>query len=102
ESEACRAGPPGGAGWQPFRALARLACGDAVAARAEFRSLLATGLARAERGVMARCYLAGLAALCIALRDRENAPMLYDPIARRKGAWSVGGCQTLGPWGLRP
>jgi hypothetical protein len=45
---------PGGAAWRPFRALARLACGDAVAARAEFLSLLASELAPAERGVMAR------------------------------------------------
>ena len=91
---------PGGAAWRPFRALARLACGDAVAARAEFRSLLASGLARAERGVMARCYLAGLAALCVALRDREHAPMLYERVARRRDVWSVDGCQTLGPWAL--
>ena len=91
---------PGGAGWRPLRALARLACGDAVAARAEFQSLLATGLAPAERGVMARCYLAGLAALCVALRDREHAPMLYERVARRDDAWSVDGCQTLGPWAL--
>ncbi len=91
---------PGGAGWRPFRALARLARGDAVAARAEFQSLLATGLAPAERGVMARSYLVGLAALCVALRDREHAPLLYERIARRTDAWSVGGCQTLGPWAL--
>ena len=91
---------PGGAGWRPFRALARLARGDAVAARAEFQSLLASGLAADERGVMARCYLAGLAALCIALRDREHAPMLYDRVARRNDVWSVDGCQTLGPWAL--
>jgi AAA ATPase domain len=91
---------PAGAGWRPFRALARLACGDAVAARAEFLSLLASGLAPAERGMMARCYLAGLAALCIALREREHAPMLYDHIARRPDTWSVDGCQTLVPWAL--
>ena len=36
---------PGGAGWRPFRALARLARGDVVAARAEFQSLLASRLA---------------------------------------------------------
>jgi hypothetical protein len=91
---------PAGAGWRPVRALARLACGDAVAAQAELHALLATGLARAERGVMARGYLAGLAALCVALRDRENAPLLYDRLARRAEAWSVDSCQTLGPWAL--
>jgi hypothetical protein len=58
---------PAGAGWRPVRALARLAGGDAVAAQGEFKGLLAAGLAPAERGVMARSYLAGLAALCIAL-----------------------------------
>ena len=89
---------PGATGWRPVRALARLACGDAVAARAEFEDLLATGLAPAERGTMARCYLAGLAALCIALRDRDHAQMFYDRVARRKDTWSMDGCQTLGPW----
>lgn len=91
---------PGGAGWRPFRALARWACGDVVAARAELQDLLATGLAPAERGVMARGYLAGLAALCVALRDREHAPELYDRIARRRDVWSADGCHTFGPWAL--
>jgi hypothetical protein len=91
---------PGGVGWRPVRALARLAGGNAVAARAEFQNLLATGLAPAERSVMARSYLAGLAALCVALRDREYAPLLYDRLARRAEAWSVDTCQTLGPWAL--
>ncbi len=91
---------PGGPGWRPFRALARLAQGDTVAARAEFHGLLASGLAPAEHGVMARCYLAGLAALCIALRDREHAPMLYERVVQRNDVWSVDGCQTLGPWAL--
>jgi hypothetical protein len=91
---------PVGAGWRPIRALARLGGGDAVAARAEFEDLLAAGIAPAERGVMARGYLAGLAALCVALRDRERAPMLYDCIARRPDAWSADGCETLGPWAL--
>src|SRR5262249_18065862 len=91
---------PGGSRWRPMRALARLAGGDVVAARAEFHDLLAAGLAPAERGVMARCYLAGLAALCVALRDREHAPLVYDCLARRAGAGSVDGCQTLGPWAL--
>ncbi len=100
EIEEFVANHPGGAGWRPFRALARLASGDAIAARAELDDLLATGLAPADRGVMARCYLAGLAALCTALRDREHAPALYDRIARRADAWSVDGCQTLGPWAL--
>ena len=100
EIEAVVDSQPVGNGWRPFRALARLACGDAVAARAEFRSLLESGLAPAERGVMARCYLAGLATLCIALRDREHAPMLYERVMRRDEVWSVDGCQTLGPWAL--
>src|SRR5262245_18679292 len=91
---------PAGAGWRPFRALARLESGDAVAARAEFQDLLAGGLAPAERGVMSRCYLAGLAALCIALRDREHAPALYELMARRPDLWSFDGCETLGPWAL--
>jgi hypothetical protein len=91
---------PAGAGWRPFRALARLESGDAVAARAEFQELLAGGLAPAERGVMSRCYLAGLAALCIALRDREHAPALYELMARRPDLWSFDGCETLGPWAL--
>jgi hypothetical protein len=91
---------PVGAGWRPIRALARLARGDAVAARMEFQSLLAAGPAHAERGVMARCYLAGLAALCVALRDREQAPMLYDRVARCAVPWSADSCQTLGPWAL--
>ena len=91
---------PFGGGWRPFRALARIARGDAVAARVEFQSMLAGGLAAAERGVMARTYLAGLAALCVALRDREHAPMLYDLVARREDVWSMDGCHTLGPWPL--
>jgi hypothetical protein len=91
---------PLGGGWRPFRALARLARGDVAAARAEFQTLVAAGIAPAERGVMARTYLAGLAALCVALRSREHAPMLYDCIARRADAWSIGGGQTLGPWAL--
>ncbi|MEW6270078.1 MAG: AAA family ATPase [Thermodesulfobacteriota bacterium] len=91
---------PGGAAWRPFRALARLARGDAVAARAELQDLLARGLAAGERGVMARAYLAGLAALCVALRDREHAPLLYECVARRPFPWSVDGCQTVGPWAL--
>ena len=74
--------------------------GDVVDARAELQSLLAAGLAPAERGVMSRTYLAGLAALCVALRDREHAPMLYERIARRDDVWAMDGCQTLGPWAL--
>lgn len=91
---------PTGVGLRPMRALARLERGDAVGARAELEELLATGLAPVERGMMARCYLAGLAALCVALRDREHAPALYQRIARRADAWSVDGCETLGPWAL--
>ncbi|HEV7735175.1 MAG TPA: AAA family ATPase [Candidatus Binatia bacterium] len=91
---------PGGVGWRPFRALARLESGDVVAARAELDDLMAAGLGPAERGVMARCYLAGIAALCTALRVREHAPAIYERIARRADAWSVDGCHTLGPWAL--
>jgi hypothetical protein len=91
---------PGGERWRPFRALARLARGDVGAARAEFHGLVASGLAPAERGVMARYSLAGVATLCIGLRDREHAPVLYDRIARRHEAWIVDGCQTLVPWAL--
>jgi AAA ATPase domain len=100
EIEAVVESHPVGNGWRPFRALARLARGDAVAARAEFHGLLERGLAPAERGVMARSYLAGLAALCVALRDREHAAMFYERVARRDDAWSVDGCQTLAPWAL--
>jgi hypothetical protein len=49
---------------------------------------------------MSRTYLGGLAALCVALRDREHAPMLYDCVSRREEAWNIGGAQTLGPWAL--
>jgi hypothetical protein len=91
---------PMGGGWRPFRALARLAAGDAVAARMEFQDLLASGLEPAQRGVMARSYLMGLSALCVALRDREHAAQLYDCVARRDDEWSIGGGQTLGPWEL--
>lgn len=91
---------PGGAGWRPMRAIGHLARGDVVKARAEFQTLLAAGLDRAGSGVMSRCYLAGVALLCVALRDREHAPMLYERVARQKEAWIVDGCQTLGPWSL--
>jgi hypothetical protein len=89
---------PFGARWKPFRALARFAGGDVVAARAEYQSLLAAGFAPAERGVMSRTYLTGLSALCVALRDREYAPMLYERVAQRDDVWSMDGCHTLGPW----
>jgi hypothetical protein len=49
---------------------------------------------------MARSYLAGLAALCIALRDRAHAPQLYERVAARPEAWSVDAGQTMGPWAL--
>jgi hypothetical protein len=91
---------PFGARWKPFRALAHFASGDVVAARAEFQSMLATGFDAAERGVMSRTYLTGLSALCVALRDREYAPMLYDRVAQRDDVWSMDGCHTLGPWAL--
>lgn len=91
---------PLGSGWRPLRALARLASGDEPAARAELHALMALGTAPAERGVMARSYLVGLASLCVALRAREHAPTLYECMARRTDAWSIGGGQTLGPWAV--
>lgn len=91
---------PFGARWRPFRALARLQTGNAVDARAEFESMLAAGLEPAERGVMSRTYLAGLAALCVALRDREHAAALYERIARRDDVWQMDGAHSLGPWAL--
>ena len=100
EIDAFVEGYPGGAGWQPIRALARLALGDTLGARAEFQTLLGAGLAAAESGVMSRCYLAGLVLLCVELRDRDRAPELYDRVARHRQAWVVDGCQTLGPWAL--
>jgi hypothetical protein len=86
--------------WRSFGALARLAHGDAIGARAEFRSLVAEGLTPAKRGVNLRSYLAGLGALCVGLRDREHAPRLYELVARRPEPWAVDGCMTLGPWAL--
>jgi AAA ATPase domain len=86
--------------WRAFLALARLAGGDEVGARAEFRSLVAAGFTPAKRGVNLRSCLAGLAALCVGLRDREQAPVLYDLVARRPEAWVVDGCATFGPWAL--
>src|SRR5262249_10869633 len=91
---------PGGAGWRPMRAPAKVARGDAVSGRADFHALLAAGLGPAERGVMARSYLLGLALLCVGLRDAEHAPALYEIVAKRGEAWTVGGCQTLGPWAI--
>jgi tetratricopeptide (TPR) repeat protein len=89
-----------GPGWRPIRALSRLASGDAVAARAEFEEMIAAGLGAADRGVMSRMYLMGLAVLCVSLGDRERAPLIYERIARRKEAWSIDGCVTLGPWSI--
>ncbi len=86
--------------WRAFRALARLAAGDAVGARSEYRILLAAGLTPAKRGVNLRSYLAGLGALCVGLRDHELAPRLYDMVARRPEPWAVDGCMSLGPWAL--
>jgi hypothetical protein len=86
--------------WQAFRALARLAHGDVVGARAEFAALVVAGLTPAKRGVHLRSYLAGLGALCVGLRDREQAPHLYALVARRPEAWAIDGCMTLGPWAL--
>lgn len=86
--------------WRSFCALARLAQGDAIGARSEFQSLIAQGLTPAKRGVNLRSYLAGLGALCVGLRDREQAPRLYELVARRPESWSVDGCMTVGPWAL--
>lgn len=91
---------PGGTGWAPMRALARLATGDLTAARAQYRTLLAGGFGPAESGVMSRSFLAGLGLLCIELGDREHAPAIYERITARKEAWSIDGCHTLGPWPL--
>jgi hypothetical protein len=100
EIDAFVAEHPGGTGWEPIRALARLASGDVAAARAEYHTLLAAGFDPADSGVMSRCYLAGLALLCVELGDRENAPALHDRVARQKEVWSVDGCHTFGPWPL--
>jgi len=100
ELEAFVESHPGGAGWRPLCAIVDLARGDTVAARAEFEALLAVGLRPAESGVMSRCYLAGLALLCIELGDRARAPMLYGQVARQREEWIIDGCQTLGPWAL--
>lgn len=91
---------PGGVGWAPVRALARLARGDVAAARSELHTLLASGIRATECGVMSRCYLAALAQLCVELGEREHAPALYERAARQQEAWIVDGCQTLGPWDL--
>ena len=100
EIEAFVDGHPRGAGWRPVRAIARLACGDAPSARTEFHGVVATVLGSSEPGAISRCHLAGVALLCVALRDREHAPMLYERVARQAEAWIVGGCLTLGPWAL--
>jgi hypothetical protein len=50
--------------------------------------------------VTPRCHLACLGFLCVALREREHAQMLYDCAARQKDAWVIEGCQTLGPWAV--
>jgi len=94
------ASDPGGTGWQPMRALARLAQGDVSGARSDFRMLLAAGFQPADSGIMSRFYLATLGHLCAALGERDHASVLYERIARRREAWVVDGCQTLGPWAL--
>jgi hypothetical protein len=91
---------PGIVVWRSFLALARLARGDEVRARAEFHDLVALGFTPAKRGVHLRSYLAALAALCIGLREREHAQALYDLVARRPEPWVVDGCATLGPWAM--
>ncbi|MEO7434916.1 MAG: hypothetical protein ABI080_05470 [Candidatus Binatia bacterium] len=90
---------PRAAVWRPFCGLARLAQGDVIGARAEFRSLIAAGLTPAKRGVNLRSYLAGLGALCVGLRDREHAPRLLELVTRPE-PWTVDGCLSLGPWAL--
>lgn len=100
EIEAFVARDAGGTGWQPMRALARLARGDVPGARGELRTLLAGGFQPADSGIMSRCYLASLAYLCAELGEHEHAQALYDRVARRREAWVVDGCQTLGPWQL--
>jgi len=91
---------PRAAVWRPFCGLARLAQGDVIGARAEFRSLIAAGLTPAKRGVNLRSYLAGLGALCVGLRDHEHAPQLLELVTRRPEPWTVDGCMSLGPWAL--
>jgi hypothetical protein len=91
---------PNAAVWRVFWALARLAAGDEVGARVEFHALVAAGYTPAKRGVYLRSYLASLAALCVGLRDRQQAPVLYGLVARRPEPWVVDGCATLGPWAL--
>ncbi len=86
--------------WRSFRGVARLAQGDVIGARSEFRTMIAAGFTPAKRGVNLRSYLAGLGALCVGLRDREHAPRLYEIVARRPEPWAVDGCMTLGPWAL--
>lgn len=86
--------------WRAFHALAQLATGDAAAAGAAFRRLMAEGLEPARRGVNLRSYLAALSALCVGLRDEAQAPVLYDLVAGRAETWIVDGCATFGPWAL--
>jgi hypothetical protein len=86
--------------WRPFLAIAHLAAGDTTAARTELATLLASGFARAERGLHASSYLAGLAALAIGLRAREHAAMLSDLVDRQPDRWAVTGWAAFGPWAL--
>lgn len=86
--------------WRSFLAIARLAAGDRIGARVELESLLAEDVEQAERGVYACSRLAGLAALCIGLRDDEHAPQLYDRLLARPERWVITGWATFGPWAL--
>jgi hypothetical protein len=88
------------AAWRPFHAIARLAGGDRVGAEAELASLMAERWTRAECGIHAGANLAGLAALCVGLRDRHLAPALYERVSRRPERWAVTGWATFGPWAL--
>jgi hypothetical protein len=100
EIDAFVEGHPGGLGWEPMRALARLAGGDEAAARAEFHTLLAAGGDAPESWHMSRTSLASPCLLCVVLRDGEQAQALYERIGRRRETWIVDGFHTLGPWPL--
>src|SRR5262249_59217968 len=80
---------PGGTRWRPMRALARLAGGDVVAARAEFQDLLAAGVSPCARGVVGRRDRPGLPALFGAPRGREDPPMPYASASRRPPAFAA-------------
>lgn len=92
---------PAVAVWRPFVALAHLAAGEVAAARAGFDLLCADLGVLASPGVSTRFLLAGTAALCIGLRDRKRAALLYPLVERHKGGvWTVDALSTVGPWAL--